>query len=88
MIPFVAAREGEEVTLRIKGGLLGHWSVWTRRAVELLDRIHAAVESGRPDFDLMALDSEVTDCNSAFFDVANEFRGQPAPGRIIGVGGD
>ena len=43
--------------------------------IEQLDRIRAAVESGRPDFDLMALDSRVTDCNGAFFDVANEFRG-------------
>ncbi|MFT2568547.1 hypothetical protein ACMWP8_29250, partial [Escherichia coli] len=25
---------------RIVGGLLGHWSVWTKRAVELLDRCH------------------------------------------------
>jgi hypothetical protein len=75
LTPFVAVREGQEVTVRIKGGLLGHWSVWTRRAVELLERIHAAVASGRPDFDLMALDSEVTDCNSAFFDVTNDFRG-------------
>jgi hypothetical protein len=75
LTPFVAVRERQELTVRIKGGLLGHWSVWTRRAVELLERIHAAVESGRPDFDLMALDSEVTDCNSAFFDVANDFRG-------------
>jgi hypothetical protein len=75
LTPFVALREGREVRVRIKGGLLGHWSVWTRRAVELLDRVHAAVDSGRPDFDLMALDSRVTDCNGAFFDVANDFRG-------------
>ncbi len=75
LTPFVAVREGHEVAVRIKGGLLGHWSVWTRRAVELLEHIHAAVESGRPDFDLMALDSAITDCNSAFFDVANDFHG-------------
>src|SRR3954469_2786028 len=36
--PFV--RDGEPVTVTIKGGLLGHWSVWTRAAVMLLDRIH------------------------------------------------
>ena len=33
------------------------------------------MDSGRPDFGLMALDSQVTDCNGAFFDVANDFRG-------------
>ncbi len=75
LTPFVAARDGKAVTLRIKGGLLGHWCVWTRSAVELLERVHAAVDSGRPDFDLMAMDSKVTDCNGAFFDVANDFHG-------------
>jgi len=75
LTPFAAGRDGREVTVRIRGGLLGHWCVWTRRAVELLERVHAAVRSGRPDFELMALDSKVTDCNGAFFDVANDFRG-------------
>ena len=73
--PFVVRRGDEPVTLRIKGGLLGHWSVWTRRAVELLARIHAAREGARIDAELLALDSMVTDCNSAFFDVAHDFRG-------------
>ncbi len=75
LLPFIGARDGEEVTVRFKGGLLGHWSVWVRRAVELLHRIQAAVASGAADMDLLALDSKVTDCNSAFFDVANDFRG-------------
>ncbi len=66
----------ETVRMRFRGGLLGHWSVWTRKAVELLDRIHAAVETGGPvPADLMALDARVTDCNAAFFDVANDFHG-------------
>jgi len=75
LLPFVGVREGEEVTLRFKGGLLGHWSVWVRRAVEILGQIQAAVASGTADMDLLAMDSKVTDCNSAFFDVANDFRG-------------
>jgi dihydrodipicolinate synthase/N-acetylneuraminate lyase len=73
--PFVVRRGGADVTVRIRGGLLGHWSVWTRRAVELLQRVHAAAERGTIDAALLALDSKVTDCNSAFFDVANGFRG-------------
>lgn len=56
---------------RIVGGLLGHWSVWTRRAVELLDRCRN--EGASPD--LLRLGIEVTDCNSAFFDAANGFLG-------------
>jgi dihydrodipicolinate synthase/N-acetylneuraminate lyase len=75
LTPFAVRRGGAEVTVRIRGGLLGHWSVWTRSAVELLARIHAAVERGAIDADLLALDSKVTDCNSAFFDVANDFHG-------------
>ena len=73
--PFVVRRDGADVTVRIRGGLLGHWSVWTRCAVHLLQRIHAAVERGPVDPALLALDSQVTDCNAAFFDVANGFRG-------------
>ena len=75
LAPFTFRGDGADVTVRIKGGLLGHWSVWTRRAVELLERIHAAVESGAVSPDLLALDAQVTDCNSALFDVAHAFHG-------------
>ena len=70
-VPFVVKRDGAEVRLRIRGGLLGHWSVWTQNAVSLLKRIHA----GPLDEGLLALDSRITDCNSAFFDVAHDFAG-------------
>jgi dihydrodipicolinate synthase/N-acetylneuraminate lyase len=56
---------------RIVGGLLGHWSVWTRRAVDLLDRCRRA--DATPE--LLRLGAEVTDSNAAFFDAANGFRG-------------
>lgn len=55
----------------IVGGLLGHWSVWTQRAVELLDRCRNA--DATPD--LLRLGVEVTDSNAAFFDAANGFHG-------------
>jgi dihydrodipicolinate synthase/N-acetylneuraminate lyase len=73
--PFTVMVEGMPHTARIKGGLLGHWSVWVKRAVELLDRIHAATAAGSVSADLLALDSQVTDCNAAIFDVANDFHG-------------
>jgi hypothetical protein len=74
--PFTLIRDGAPVTVRIKGGLLGHWSVWTKAAVELLERIRSAVEGGGaiPPA-LLALDAQVTDCNSALFDVAHDFHG-------------
>jgi len=66
----------EEVRVRIRGGLLGHWSVWTQGAVRLFERIGRAIEEDRLDDDLLALDSRVTDCNAAFFDVAHGFAGR------------
>lgn len=74
-LPFVAMREGRPVTVRFRGGLLGHWSVWTASAVRQLARIKAEVAAGRLSPELLALDARVTDCNSAFFDVANNFQG-------------
>jgi len=57
--------------VRIAGGLLGHWAVWTRRAVELLHRIKMEPEC--PGW--LKLAAEVTDSNAAFFDTANQFAG-------------
>jgi hypothetical protein len=73
--PFTVMRDGAPVTVRIRGGLLGHWSVWTRRAVELLERCRAAAAAPAVPADLLALDPQVTDCNAAVFDVANGFAG-------------
>jgi hypothetical protein len=75
LVPFPVIRGGKTVTVRIKGGLLGHWSVWVKSAVELLSRIHAATATPQVPADLLALDAQVTDCNSAIFDVANNFHG-------------
>ncbi|MEB0055490.1 dihydrodipicolinate synthase family protein [Variovorax sp. LG9.2] len=76
-LPFTAMRDGEPVTVRFRGGLLGHWSVWTSSAVKQLARIKAelAANGGMLSPDLLALDSRVTDSNAAFFDVRNNFAG-------------
>jgi len=75
LTPFTFKRDGVDVTVRIKGGLLGHWSVGTRKAVDLLWRVHDAVAHGQVPTELLALDAQVTDCNAALFDVANDFKG-------------
>ena len=72
--PFTVTRQGRPVTVRFRGGLLGHWSVWTRSAVELLERCRNSTDHPI-DASLLGLDARVTDCNSAFFDVANDFHG-------------
>jgi len=75
LTPFHVEAGGRLHTLRIKGGLLGHWSVWVKKAVELLDRIHTAVAMDRVPADLLALDPQVTDANAAVFVAANNFHG-------------
>ena len=75
LTPYRLVRSGDSVTVRIKGGLLGHWSVWVKRAVALLDDAHAAAAAGAIDPEFLALDAQVTDCNAALFDAANDFRG-------------
>ncbi len=75
--PFVVrnADGTAERRLRIRGGLLGHWSVWVRRAAELLDRIHALPDGADLPEDLLALDSIVTDCNGAIYDAHHDLAG-------------
>jgi dihydrodipicolinate synthase/N-acetylneuraminate lyase len=74
-VPFSIKRDSDEVRVRIRGGLLGHWSVWTKTAVQLFEKIALAIRNKNIDENLLALDSRVTDCNSAFFDVAHNFAG-------------
>jgi dihydrodipicolinate synthase/N-acetylneuraminate lyase len=71
LVPLAVKRDRKEIRVRIRGGLLGHWSVWTRYAVQLLKKLQKA----KPTPQLLALDSRVTDANSAFFDVENDFAG-------------
>lgn len=71
ILPFCS----EAGTLRFSGGLLGHWCVWTKAAVELFERCKVARSAPSVAQELLALDSAVTDCNAAFFDAANNFHG-------------
>jgi Dihydrodipicolinate synthetase family len=73
--PFRVRTAGRDVTVRFRGGLLGHWSVWTRSAAALLEQLHAAVEAGPIPPEILALDGMVTDCNSVIFDVKHDFAG-------------
>jgi dihydrodipicolinate synthase/N-acetylneuraminate lyase len=68
---------GERVkSIHFAGGLLGHWAVWTKRAVELLDAVRECKRTGgRDGYHVLAHSAEVTDSNAAFFDVRNNFAG-------------
>nr|WP_246514578.1 dihydrodipicolinate synthase family protein [Neoroseomonas soli] len=75
LTPFRLSHEGRSVTMRIAGGLLGHWSVWTRAAAQLHARCREAALENRVPTDLLALDAAVTEMNAAVFDVAHDFHG-------------
>ena len=68
--PFPAVVDGNPTTRRIVGGLLGQWAVWTRRAVELLER----VKGGQTGI-LATEGAAITDANGVIFDAANGFAG-------------
>jgi dihydrodipicolinate synthase/N-acetylneuraminate lyase len=61
--------------VRIVGGLLGHWAVWTSKAVGLLRSIQKSREDGYVPAELMTLASQITDSNAAIFDAQNDFAG-------------
>ena len=80
----LSTSSGRRVTLRMTGGLLGHWAYWTRRAVRLHQRAGGSLAQGSgPDgriggsglASLLRLGVETTDANAAIFDAANNFHG-------------
>jgi hypothetical protein len=65
-----------ERAVKIVGGLLGHWSVWTKKAVDLLKKIHQLTENQAPiPPQMLSLAQEITDANAVIFDAANNYRG-------------
>jgi hypothetical protein len=71
----LAGAEGP-ASVHFAGGLLGHWAVWTKCAVELLEAVQECRNSGGGNtFALLARGAEITDANAAFFDARNQFAG-------------
>ena len=66
---------GQSVEKSIVGGLLGHWAVWTKKAVELLEEIKKVRERGEISGEWLTRNIQITDCNAAFFDSAHQFHG-------------
>jgi dihydrodipicolinate synthase/N-acetylneuraminate lyase len=67
---------GKIVEKIFAGGLLGHWAVWTKKAVELLEEIKTCrVNGGRGMNGLLTTGIAVTDMNAAIFDPAHHFHG-------------
>jgi dihydrodipicolinate synthase/N-acetylneuraminate lyase len=75
LTPYRFSSGGRTVQRRIVGGLLGHWAVWTKRAVELLAQCRPTADSGQISAEMLRRAVEITDCNAALFDAANGFAG-------------
>jgi dihydrodipicolinate synthase/N-acetylneuraminate lyase len=73
--PYRFTVKGAEVEKRFVGGLLGHWAVWTKAAVDLLKEIKSNRMNDRYVDKLLGEGVKVTDMNAAIFDVSNSFKG-------------
>jgi hypothetical protein len=59
--------------VRIVGGLLGHWAVWTKNAVSHLELVKNNPIS--VPHELLTLAAQITDANAAIFDPSHHFHG-------------
>ncbi|GGB85912.1 dihydrodipicolinate synthase family protein [Dyadobacter sediminis] len=76
LTPYRFEIHGKTVEKRFVGGLLGHWAVWTEKAVKLLESVKSCVNENYTDAeDMLALNIAVTDMNAAIFDPAHHFHG-------------
>lgn len=68
---------GKEEEVQFRGGLLGHWAVWTSKAVELMDKVKSfkAIPTHEKWVELQVLANQTTDVNAVLFDVSNDFHG-------------
>lgn len=63
-------------SLHFAGGLLGHWAVWTRKAVELLEAVQECrARQGQGAYGILAQAAAVTDANAVLFDARNAYAG-------------
>lgn len=69
--------DGKIETVGFKGGLLGHWAVWTNNVVQLMERVKSYRENKTVEEAeaLLSLGVQITDVNAALFDPANDFHG-------------
>jgi len=76
LTPYQFTINGEKIEKRFVGGLLGHWAIWTKKAVELLREIRRCIADDYAGIEkLMSIGIEVTDMNAAVFDAKNSFKG-------------
>ena len=67
--------DGKHYEKGFEGGLLGHWSVWTKKAVELFELCKKEKGNEQISTEMLSLANAVTDTNAVLFDGANNFAG-------------
>ncbi|MBO9612916.1 MAG: dihydrodipicolinate synthase family protein [Dyadobacter sp.] len=76
LTPYCFEIDGRTVEKRFVGGLLGHWAVWTEKAVALLAAVKHTLATGYADAaSMLSTNIAVTDMNAAIFDPAHAFHG-------------
>lgn len=76
LTPFRFTVNGRQVEKQFVGGLLGHWAVWTKNAVALLQEIKHCIRNNYSSMqNLLAKGVNVTDMNAVIFDAAHSFHG-------------
>ncbi len=69
------AKDGSIVENGFKGGLLGHWTLWSNNVVNMFNMLMEAKKGDKIDAELLTLAAQVTDANAAFFDPSHGFAG-------------
>jgi hypothetical protein len=75
LTPYRFTLNGELVEKRFVGGLLGHWAVWTKKAVQVFNEIKQCLANNEGMENLLSTGIEITDMNEVIFDARNSFHG-------------
>lgn len=76
LTPYRFTIDGQAIEKRFAGGLLGHWAVWTKKAVELLDEVKKCIADNYAGVETLLLKGvQVTDMNAVIFDAKNAYHG-------------
>ncbi|MES1225354.1 MAG: dihydrodipicolinate synthase family protein, partial [Bacteroidota bacterium] len=76
LTPYRFVIDGEKIEKRFVGGLLGHWAVWTKKAVELFSEIKQCIANDSTGIEnLLSKGIDITDMNAVIFDAAHSFKG-------------
>lgn len=64
---------------RFVSGLLGQYSVWTKKCLDLFNDIKSVLKNKTLDYtEMLKIAGQVTDMNLALFDAVNNFKGSIA----------